>query len=46
MDKQQHFSSVIADTATLLKTKTFINSPDNDFFDQYQQYMAVKGAGD
>ena len=42
LDKQQHFS-VIADTATLSKKKTFINSPDNELFEKYQQYMAVKG---
>jgi thiol-disulfide isomerase/thioredoxin len=42
IDKQQHFS-VIADTATVFQHKTFINSPDNELFEQYQQFMAVKG---
>lgn len=42
VDKQQHFS-VSADTATLLQKKVFINSPDNEFFEKYQHYMAVKG---
>jgi hypothetical protein len=43
IDKQQHFS-VIADTATVRKTKTFINSPDNTLFNSYQAFMAEKGA--
>lgn len=42
VDKQQHFS-VVADTATLIKKKTFTNSPDNILFDKYQQYMSEKG---
>jgi thiol-disulfide isomerase/thioredoxin len=42
IDKQQHFS-VIADTATLMKKKQFINSPDNDLFDSYQTYMGQMG---
>src|SRR5687767_1955941 len=41
VDKQQHFS-VVADTASLTNKK-FINSPDNDLFDAYQQFMNVKG---
>lgn len=42
VDKQQHFS-VIVDTATMATNKKFINSPDNDLFNQYQAYMNVKG---
>ncbi|HEY6505987.1 MAG TPA: thioredoxin-like domain-containing protein [Chitinophagaceae bacterium] len=42
VDKPQHFS-VIADTATLKKQKTFINSPDNILFNTYQAYMADMG---
>jgi thiol-disulfide isomerase/thioredoxin len=42
VDKQQHFS-VVADTATVKKTKTFVNSPDNVLFTTYQNYMANKG---
>jgi thiol-disulfide isomerase/thioredoxin len=42
IDKQQRFS-VIADTATVKKSKTFINSPDNDLFSVYQNYMGEKG---
>lgn len=42
IDKQQHFS-VIADTANLTSGKKFINSPDNELFDSYQQFMATKG---
>src|SRR5436190_21740865 len=42
IDKQQNFS-VIADTATIKKGIQFINSPDNEVFNNYQQYMAVKG---
>jgi thiol-disulfide isomerase/thioredoxin len=42
IDKQQHFS-IIADTATLKKQKTFVNSPDNILFNNYQAYMAEKG---
>jgi hypothetical protein len=42
VDKQQKFS-VMADTLTLTTTKTFINSPDNDLFNSYQDYMAVRG---
>lgn len=41
LDKQQHFS-IIADTAQLAGKK-FINSPDNELFDRYQQYMNGKG---
>jgi len=42
IDKQQHFS-VVTDTATLTKNKTFTNSPDNVLFEQYQQFMNKKG---
>lgn len=42
LDKQQHFS-ISADTATLKKQKTFVNSPDNILFNSYQTYMADKG---
>lgn len=42
VDKQQHFS-LTADTATLKKQKTFVNSPDNILFNSYQAYMADKG---
>ncbi|MDP4263553.1 MAG: DUF5106 domain-containing protein [Bacteroidota bacterium] len=42
LDKQQHFS-VVADTATVKKEKSFINSPDNLLFNTYQSYMAEKG---
>jgi thiol-disulfide isomerase/thioredoxin len=41
VDKQQHFA-VVADTTDLTR-KQFINSPDNNLFDAYQQYMNVKG---
>ena len=41
VDKKQHFS-VVADTADLTERK-FINSPDNDLFNAYQKFMAVKG---
>ena len=41
IDKKQHFS-VIADTADPTEKK-FINSPDNDLFNDYQKYMAIKG---
>ena len=40
IDKKQHFS-VMADTATT--TKKFINSPDNDLFNVYQKFMAIRG---
>jgi len=40
IDKKQHFS-VIADTATTIKK--FINSPDNDLFNDYQKFMAIRG---
>lgn len=43
VDKQQNFS-VIADTATLrTKGAQFINSPDNELFNAYQQEMKVQG---
>ncbi len=41
IDKQQHFS-LIADTANP-QIKQFINSPDNELFNDYQQFMSVKG---
>ena len=42
MDKQQQFT-IKADTATLSKGAQFENSPDNDLFINYQQFMAAKG---
>lgn len=42
IDREQHFS-VLADTATLAKGPRFVNSPDNDMFVKYQQYMGGKG---
>ena len=42
VDKQQNFS-VIADTATISKGVTFINSPDNSLFTTYQQHMSASG---
>lgn len=42
VDKQQRFS-VIADTATIRTRKTFVNSPDNDLFTDYQDYMGARG---
>jgi thiol-disulfide isomerase/thioredoxin len=42
VDRQQQFS-VFADTATIAKGVKFENSPDNDMFVRYQQYMAAKG---
>lgn len=42
IDKQQHFA-VVADTVTVKKQKTFINSPDNILFNNYQSYMADRG---
>ncbi|MBL7738292.1 MAG: DUF5106 domain-containing protein [Chitinophagaceae bacterium] len=42
IDKQQRFS-VVADTATIRKQKTFVNSPDNILFNTYQAYMAERG---
>jgi thiol-disulfide isomerase/thioredoxin len=42
IDKQQHFS-VIADTATLKTQKSFINSPDNVLFNNYQSFMGERG---
>lgn len=41
IDKQQHFS-VIADTTNIEKRK-YVNSPDNELFSTYQQYMSTKG---
>ena len=41
IDKDQHFS-MIADTSHLT-AKKFVNSPDNDLFIEYQQFMNVKG---
>jgi thiol-disulfide isomerase/thioredoxin len=42
VDKQQRFS-VMADTATIRKGLSFQNSPDNDIFNAYQQFMMNKG---
>lgn len=42
IDKQQRFS-ILADTATLAKGIQFTNSSDNVLFNNYQQYMTVKG---
>jgi peroxiredoxin len=42
VDKQNKFS-VFADTATLKNGIRFMNSPDNVLFNNYQQFMAVKG---
>jgi thiol-disulfide isomerase/thioredoxin len=42
VDKQQHFS-IIADTNTLRKSISFVNSPDNTLFNSYQQFMTQKG---
>jgi thiol-disulfide isomerase/thioredoxin len=42
IDKNQKFS-IIADTATLSKTITYVNSPDNIEFINYQQYMSQHG---
>ncbi len=41
IDKKQHFS-VFADTINPTDKK-FINSPDNDLFNGYQKFMAIKG---
>lgn len=41
IDKKQHFS-VIADTVSSVDKK-FINSPDNELFNGYQKFMAIKG---
>ncbi len=41
IDKQQHFS-LISDTADPM-AKKFINSADNDLFNDYQKYMGLKG---
>ena len=41
IDKQQHFS-LMADTANPT-AKKFINSADNDLFNNYQKFMGVKG---
>jgi thiol-disulfide isomerase/thioredoxin len=41
IDKKQHFS-VSADTLDL-SVRKFVNSPDNDLFNDYQKYMSVKG---
>lgn len=41
IDKKQHFS-LLADTADFGKRK-FINSPDNDLFMQYQDFMGNHG---
>ena len=41
IDKKQYFS-VIADTANSVDKK-FINSPDNELFNSYQKFMAIKG---
>lgn len=42
VDKQQQFT-IKADTTTLSKGAQFENSPDNDLFIHYQQFMAAKG---
>lgn len=42
VDRQQTFS-VSADTATIAKGAKFVNSPDNNLFVSYQQYMGAKG---
>jgi hypothetical protein len=42
IDKNQKFS-IVADTATLAKTITYVNSPDNVEFIEYQQYMGRHG---
>jgi len=42
IDNQQKFS-IIADTATISKGVTFINSPDNSLFTTYQQHMSASG---
>ena len=42
VDKQQHFS-IIADTATIGSAIKFENSSDNVLFNQYQQFMTLKG---
>jgi hypothetical protein len=41
IDKNQHFS-VVADTSHIEKVK-FVNSPDNEGFKAYQEYMATNG---
>lgn len=42
IDKQQHFS-VVADTATIAKGASYVNSPDNVLFTNYQQQMSAFG---
>ena len=42
IDKQQRFS-IIADTATIRKGVSFVNSSDNTLFNDYQQYMLARG---
>lgn len=42
VDREQQFS-VIADTATLAKGVKFINSKDNELFNEYQQQMNQRG---
>lgn len=42
IDKEQHFS-IIADTATLDKGIVFQHSAGNTLFNNYQQYMGLKG---
>lgn len=42
IDKNQQFS-VMADTLTIAKGAKFLNSPDNDMFVRYQQFMGSKG---
>jgi thiol-disulfide isomerase/thioredoxin len=42
VDKQQHFS-IVADTATVGKSVSFVNSPDNVQFMNYQQEMNNRG---
>lgn len=42
VDKEQRFS-IIADTARVLQTIQFENSPDNTLFNGYQKFAASKG---
>jgi thiol-disulfide isomerase/thioredoxin len=43
VDKEQRFS-IIADTARVLQTIQFENSPDNTLFNGYQKFAAEKGS--
>ena len=42
IDKQQQFS-IVADTATIAKGASYVNSPDNVLFTSYQQRMSAFG---